>query len=111
MILEEFSCQLPVHFNHTLALRAGETPFTKSGSEKPLLILTWSRFPLTCGYRTLLLFFFGLLLCSCPMLAWAHKLLPYTRYCSLQTNLACTRRLKVLLSKVNLSKKQLYCSG
>lgn len=28
MILEEFSCQLPVHFNHTLALRAGETdPF------------------------------------------------------------------------------------
>lgn len=66
MILEEFSCQLPVHFNHTLALRAGETPFTKSGSEKPLLILTWSRFPLICGYRTLLLFFFGLLLCSCP---------------------------------------------
>ena len=77
-------------------------PFTKSGSKKPLLISTWSRFPLICGYRTLLLFCFGLLLCSCPTLAWAHKLLPCTSYCSLQTNLACTHRLRVLLSKVTL---------
>lgn len=30
--------------------------------------------------------------------------------CSLQTNLSCTHRLRGLLSKVILSKKQLYCT-
>ena len=108
MILEEF-CQLPVHLNHPLALGAGETPSPRMVPRNPSLSRAGPDSPHLWLSNPAALFWIASLFVSHSgpgsQVTSLHKLLLLADQPGLHTEL------RVLLSKVTLSKKQLCCTG